>query len=147
MRPDEVFDQLNEHLDETGDLQQSMRRLMQRGMGEDEERVAGLDDLLSQVAREKRRMYEQYQIRSALDEIQEKLQDIVASERKTLQENPDRAEAEKKDEFLQHLPPKLSDAIERLAGYNFENQEAKKDFEEILSQLDKIRRLENYIRR
>ena len=105
IRSDEVFDQLNEHLDETGDLQQSMRRLMQRGMGEEDERVSGLDDLLSRVAREKRRMYEQYQIRSALDEIQEKLQDIVSSERKTLQQQEDRAEAEKKDEFLQHLPP------------------------------------------
>ncbi len=147
VRPDDVFDQLNEHLDETGDLQQSMRRMMQRGMGEDEERVPGLDDLLSQVAREKRRMYEQYQIRSALDEIQEMLQDIVNRERETLKESEDRAEAQQKDEFLQHLPPKLSDAIERLASYSFENAEARKDFEEILSQLDKIRRLENYIRR
>ncbi len=147
MRPDEVFDQLNEHLDETGDLQQSMRRLMQRGMGEDEERIAGLEDLLSQVAREKRRIYEQYQIRSALDEVQQKLQELVASERKTLQQHPDRVQAEKKDEFLQHLPPRLSEAIERLAGYDFENPEAKRDFEEILSQLDRIRRLENYVRR
>ncbi len=146
-RPDEVFDQLNEHLDDTGDLQQSMRRLMQRGMGEEEERVSGLDDLLSRVAREKRRMYEQYQIRSALDEIQERLQDIVANERKTLEQQDDRAEAEKKDQFLQHLPPKLSDAIERLAGYDFENARAGEEFREILSQLDRIRRLENYIRR
>ena len=146
-RPDEVFDRLNEHLDDTGDLQQSMRRLMQRGMGEEDDRVSGLDELLSRVAREKRRMYEQYQIRSALDEIQERLQDIVADERKTLQQQEDRAEAEKKDEFLQRLPPKLSDAIERLAGYGFENPRAEEDFREILSQLEKIRRLENYIRR
>lgn len=146
-RPDEVFDQLNEHLDDTGDLQQSMRRLMQRGMGEEDERVSGLDDLLSRVAREKRRMYEQYQIRSALDEIQERLQDIVANERKTLEQQEDRAEAEKKDQFLQHMPPKLSDAIERLAGYDFENARAGEEFRDILSQLDRIRRLENYIRR
>jgi hypothetical protein len=79
LNPDDVFSQLNDQLDETGDLQQSMRRLMQRGMGEDEDHVSGLDDLLSQLAREKRRIYEQYQIRSALDEIDEKLQNIFST--------------------------------------------------------------------
>jgi len=148
LKPDEVFDQLNDQLDETGDLQQSMRRLMQRGMGEDEEHVSGLDDLLSQLAREKRRMYEQYQIRSALNEMDEKLEDVVSQERNTLQDlKQSRPEAEKKEEFLDQLPGKLSEAIERLASYDFENAEAREKFQELLSQLDKIRRLENYIRR
>ncbi|MFB3108194.1 MAG: hypothetical protein ACE1ZE_02360, partial [Candidatus Binatia bacterium] len=36
-----IFEGLNEHLNNTGDLQQAMRRLIQRGMGEGEERVKG----------------------------------------------------------------------------------------------------------
>ena len=46
---EQIFEGLNEHLNNTGDLQQAMRRLIQRGMGEGEERVSGLDDLLSKL--------------------------------------------------------------------------------------------------
>ena len=48
---DSVFEQLNEYMSDTGDLQQAMRRLMQRGLKQGEKRVAGLEDLLSQIAR------------------------------------------------------------------------------------------------
>lgn len=146
-RGDEVFDQLNEYLDDTGDLQQSMRRLMQRGMGDGEERVSGLDDLLSRLAREKRRMYEQYEIRSALEGLERQLQDLLAKEKQTLEQQAGNAEAGQKQQFLEQLPGKLSEALERLAAYRFENQEASADFQELFSQLDKIRRLEHYIRR
>ncbi len=47
---DSVFDQLNEYMNETGDLQQAMRRLMQKGM-KGEKQTKGIEDLLSQVAR------------------------------------------------------------------------------------------------
>ena len=30
--PDSVFDQLNDYMNDTGDLQQAMRRLMQKGI-------------------------------------------------------------------------------------------------------------------
>lgn len=148
LNPEDVFDQLNDQLDETGDLQQSMRRLMQRGMGEEEDHVSGLDDLLSRLAREKRRIYEQYQIRSALNEMDQKLQDVVSQERQTLEElKQSRPDKQKKEDFLDQLPGKLSEAIEKLAGYDFENSQAREDFQELLNALDKIRRLENYIRR
>jgi len=84
-RPERVFDQLSEYLDDTGDLQQAMRRLVQRGMKNGEEKIAGLDELLSQLAREMRRLYERYQIRSALDQVGEKLQSLLAKERETLE--------------------------------------------------------------
>ena len=114
LNPEDVFDQLSDQMDETGDLQQSMRRLMQRGMGEDDDHVSGLDDLLSQLAREKRRMYEQYEIRSALGEMDQKLQDVVSQERETLQDlKQSKPEANKKEEFLDQLSGKLSEAIEQ----------------------------------
>ncbi len=70
---EDIFGQLSDYLNDTGDLQQAMRRLTQRGLGNGEEKGPGLDELLSQVAREMRRLYERYQIRSALDQIGEKL--------------------------------------------------------------------------
>ena len=65
-----VFDQLNDYMNETGDLQQAMRRLMQKGLKQNEKQTKGLDDLLSQVAREMRKLYDEYRLQSAMDESQ-----------------------------------------------------------------------------
>ncbi|MGH7772569.1 MAG: VWA domain-containing protein [Candidatus Binatia bacterium] len=143
-----VFDQLNDYMNDTGDLQQAMRRLMQRGLKQGDKRVPGLDDLLSQVAREMRRMYERYQIQSALDQVEQKLQSIIDQERRTLESlQEERPDIEGKKEFLNRLPNKSSEAIERLASYAFEDPKAQAEFQELLSRLEQIRRLENCIRR
>ena len=62
LQAESVFDQLNEYLNDSGDLQQAMRRLMQRGLKQEDQKVPGLEDLLSQVTREMRRLYERYQL-------------------------------------------------------------------------------------
>ena len=143
-----VFEQLNDHMNDTGDLQQAMRRLMQRGLKQGEKKVAGLDELLSQVTREMRRLYERYQIQSGLDEVEQKLRSIVEQERQALEGEQDaRPDLEAKKEFLDHLPSKPSEAIEKLASYTFEDPQASSEFQELLSQLEQIRRLENSIRR
>jgi uncharacterized protein with von Willebrand factor type A (vWA) domain len=145
---DSVFEQLNEYMSDTGDLQQAMRRLMQRGLKQGDKRVPGLEDLLSRVAREMRRLYEQYRLQSAQDEVKEELDSIVGAERETLDELAERKpEVEEKKKFLDRLPSKTSEAVERLAGYDFENPDAGAKFQELLSRLDQIRRLENSVRR
>jgi len=143
-----VFDQLNDYMNDTGDLQQAMRRLMQRGLKQEEKQAAGLDDLLSQITREMRRLFERYQIQSAMDQVEQKLQSIVDQERRTLEGmGEERPDLEAKKEFLDHLPDKSSEAIEKLASYSFEDPEASSEFQKLLSQLEQLRRLENSIRR
>src|SRR5512132_1865337 len=83
---DSVFDQLNEYMNDTGDLQQAMRRLMQKGIKQGEKQTKGIDDLLQQIAREMRKMYDEYKLQSAMDEVQEQLESIVDQERRTLEE-------------------------------------------------------------
>src|SRR5919197_2085751 len=83
---DSVFDQLNDYMNETGDLQQAMRRLMQKGIKQDDKQTKGIDDLLSQIAREMRKMYDEYRLQSAMDEVQEQLESVVDQERQTLEE-------------------------------------------------------------
>ncbi len=145
---DSVFQQLNDYMSDTGDLQQAMRRLMQRGLKQGEKRVPGLEDLLSQVAREMRRLYERYRLQSAQDEVKEELESIVDQERETLDElREGKPEIEEKQKFLDRLPSKSSEAIEKLAAYEFENPEAGEKFQELLSRLEQIRRLENSVRR
>ena len=145
---DSVFEQLNDYMSDTGDLQQAMRRMMQRGMKQGEQKVPGLEDLLSQIAREMRKLYERYQIQSALDQVKQDLESIVDQERKTLgQLQQGRPEIEEKKKFLDRLPSKTSEAIEKLASYNFEDPEAGAQFQELLAQLEQLRRLESSIRR
>src|SRR3989304_1680759 len=85
-------------------------------------RVAGLDELLSQVTREMRRLYERYQIQSGLNEVEQRLRSIVEQERQALEGEQDaRPDLEAKKEFLDHLPSKPSEAIEKLASYTFED--------------------------
>src|SRR5215475_13029923 len=80
-----VFDQLNDYMNDTGDLQQAMRRLMQKGVKQGEKQTKGIDDLLSQVAREMRKLYDEYRLQSAMDEVQEQLESIVDQEQQTLE--------------------------------------------------------------
>jgi uncharacterized protein with von Willebrand factor type A (vWA) domain len=72
---DDVFDQLNDNMNDTGDLQQAMRRLMQKGIKQGDKQTKGIDDLLSQVAKEMRKLYDQYRLQSAMDEVQEQLEE------------------------------------------------------------------------
>jgi uncharacterized protein with von Willebrand factor type A (vWA) domain len=145
---DAVFDQLNDYMNDTGDLQQAMRRLMQKGIKKGDKQSKGVDDLLAQVAREMRRLYDENRLQSAMDEIQEQLDSIVEQEQQTLQELDEAGQdMQAKKQFLNDLPGKTSDAIDKLSSYGFENSQAEKEFQQLALQLDQIRKLENWMRR
>ena len=145
---DTVFDQLNEYMNDNGDLQQAMRRLMQKGIKQGEKQTKGIDDLLSQVAREMRKLYDEYRLQSAMDEVQEQLESIVDQERQTLEELDQAGQdTQEKKQFLNNLPGKVSDAVEKLTSYHFENTNAEKEFQQLMMQLEQIRKLENWLRR
>ena len=145
---DSVFDQLNDYMNDTGDLQQAMRRLMQKGIKDGEKQTKGLEDLLSQVAREMRKLYDEYRLQSAMDEVQDQLDSVVDQERQTLEEMDQTGnDVQDKKQFLNDLPGKTSEAIEKLTSYSFENAEAEKDFQQLVMQLEQIRKLENWLRR
>ncbi|HXG53377.1 MAG TPA: VWA domain-containing protein [candidate division Zixibacteria bacterium] len=143
-----VFDQLNDYMNDSGDLQQAMRRLMQKGLKRGEKQTKGLDDLLSQIAREMRKLYDQYRLQSAMDELEERLESVVEEERRALDEMDQAGrETRAKREFLEDLPRKVSEAVEKLAAYEFESSRAEEEFRKLLQDLDKIRKLENWLRR
>lgn len=145
---DQVFEQFNDYLNDTGDIQQALRRLMQRGLKSEEHQMAGLDEILSRIAREIRRLYENYRLRPSLDQVQEQLRSILEREKQALEAGrAERPQLEEKEKFLDRLPERLSDAVQKLASYEFEDPQAGSDFQNLLSQLDQIRRLENYLRR
>jgi uncharacterized protein with von Willebrand factor type A (vWA) domain len=145
---DDVFDQLNENMNDTGDLQQAMRRLMQKGIKQGDKQTKGIDDLLSQVAKEMRKLYDQYRLQSAMDEVQEQLEEVLEQEQQTLEDlDQSGQDVKANQQFLNDLPSKTSEAVEKLTSYSFQNPDAEKQFKQLLAQLDQIRKLENWLRR
>src|SRR5207245_3259266 len=139
---------LNEDYNITGVLQLSMSQQSQKVIKQEEKQSKGIDELLSQVAREMRKLYDEYRLQSAMDEVQEQLESIVDQERQTL-EDLDQAgqDTQDKKQFLNNLPGKVSEAVEKLTSYRFENTNAEKEFQQLMMQLEQIRKLENWLRR
>ena len=141
----QVFEKLSDYLSFTDDLQQAMDWLLRQGMEWEDSRVVGLDELLEQLREEMRKRYREYNLDHALDDVRQKLDDVVDLERSTLEAMGERGH-EKRD-FLARLPRRLSQAIEQLQQYRFEDGEAEREFQRLLEELGNIRDLEEFRRR
>ncbi len=145
---DEVFERLSQFLSTTDDLQQAMEWMMRQGLEQGEEKVKGLDDLVRDLREEMRRRFRDSNLRSALSEPQQKLQNLLHQEKETLEQlRPHKPQVQEKQNFLKRLPPRLSDAVERLSRYEFEDGGAAEQFQELQAELANIRSLENFQRR
>ena len=146
--PDEVFAKLSEYLSYTDDVRQALEWLLRQGADFPSLRVRGLDELLEDVRNRMRERYRDFDLRHALDEMRQKLDELLDLERDTLAERrPGRPELADKEAFLDRLPPGLSDAIRALTEYGFEDAQAAAEFEHLLEELDNIRQLEEFQRR
>ncbi|HXQ24250.1 MAG TPA: VWA domain-containing protein [Candidatus Acidoferrales bacterium] len=148
LNADQVFEKLAEYLSYTDDVQQALEWLMRQGAEWEGVQVMGLDDFLEQVREELRQRYRQFNLRDALDEIRQRLEDLLDLERDTLDgQQATRPDVQAKRDFLDHLPHRLSEALERLKGYDFEDAQARQDFENLLEELENVRGLEEFQRR
>ena len=111
-------------------------------------RVMGLDDFLEQLREAMRERYRQFNLDRALDEIAEQLEELLDLERDTLDAaaatRPAQRQARRSSTSL---PRRLSEAIEQLRDYEFEDDDARAEFEHLLEELDNIRELEEFQRR
>ncbi|MCC6763577.1 MAG: hypothetical protein IT293_02845 [Deltaproteobacteria bacterium] len=146
--PDEIFAKLGEYLSYTDDIRQALDWLLRQGADLSGMRVLGLDELLEQVRKQIRERHRDHDIDHALDEMRRKLDELLDLERDTLAERrPDRPELAAKEAFLADLPPGLSAAITKLIDYAFEDEQAAGEFQNLLEELDNIRRLEDFQRK
>ncbi|HSP98053.1 MAG TPA: VWA domain-containing protein [Candidatus Dormibacteraeota bacterium] len=141
-----VFEKLAEYLSYTDDVQQAWDWLLRHGLDMDGVRVMGLDDFLEQLREAIRERQRQFNLDRALDPIAEKLEELLDLERATLEAQDDDAAAAKRAQ-LEQLPRRLSDAIEQLRNYEFEDEDARSEFEALLEELDTMRALEDFRRR
>src|SRR5271156_2946483 len=152
---DKVFEKLAEYLSYTDDVRQAMDWMTRQGMDFDGSRVAGLEEFLEQLRQEMRQRYREFNLKEALSELERRLQDIVDRERGTLERmsaeqaggRGDEKLADKLDEKLrqlQRIPRRLSEAIRKLESQEFEDPQARADFEDLLKEYENIRDLENF---
>src|SRR5688572_24888264 len=80
--PDELLDLLADDLLDEASLRQALDRLMMRGgMRQDGNRLQGLRDLLDRLRAQRDQQLGQYNLNSFMEDIAQRLDDIVDSER------------------------------------------------------------------
>ena len=161
--PDEdtLIDSLSEDILAHGDVNRALRNLLQRGVsGEQDQRIEGLRDLQERLRQQRQQQLERYNLDSMMDDLKERLQDVVDTERsgidqrleearQELAQAGDQAEhlqapmrlleerASGSKERLDNLPDSPAGAIKELTDYEFMDSEAREKFQELLEMLKK----------
>jgi uncharacterized protein with von Willebrand factor type A (vWA) domain len=147
---DEILDELTDDLLMHGDLQAALRRLMREGMTDkDGNRIEGLREMMDRIRQRKKELEESGDLGGVYSEIADALKDIVDEERHAVENAVRDAEAsgdERRAETardaamernfrLDMMPEDLAGLVRELQSYDFESQEAKERFEEMLEKL------------
>lgn len=83
--PDDLLASITDDLMNFGDLQHALRNLLQRGMRNPlGQRMQGLRDILQQLRQQRRLMLDRYNLSSVFEDIQKRLDEILALENETL---------------------------------------------------------------
>ena len=79
---DSVMDSLADDILAHGDIDSALRNLLQRGMhGEQGQRIEGLRDLMERLRQQRQQQLERYNLDSIIDDLKERLHDVVETER------------------------------------------------------------------
>src|SRR6185436_12815803 len=103
--PDDILNALSDDLMNFGDLQHALRNLLQRGMRNPMgDRTQGLRDLLQQLRQQRRQTLDRFNLSSAFEDIQKRLDEILEKERSTLEERLEDASSPQNDPNEPHEP-------------------------------------------
>ncbi|MFP6824131.1 MAG: hypothetical protein VB915_10015 [Pseudomonadales bacterium] len=146
---DDVLGAIAEDLMEYGDLKWAMRNLLSRGMTmPDGGYIHGLRDMLKQLREQKRERLQQFDLSSVMQDIEQKLAEILSMEQKTIDEWLDqdsetfandvlRKIAERSQETLDELPDDSAGRMKALEKYEFLNPDAQRKYLDLLNELRK----------
>jgi len=145
-----VLAELTDDLLYHGDLNAALRRLLQSGFRDrNQQRIAGIRELLERLRRRRRDELERYDLGGVYDDIAERLREVVATERESLdrlqrdahasgdkrrQEIAESTATQRRTE-LDLLPPDLAGQVRALQNYEWTSPEAEARFQELLDQL------------
>jgi uncharacterized protein with von Willebrand factor type A (vWA) domain len=150
---DEILDALADDVMAEGDVAEALRRLMERGWRTGDPTrgdMAGLQDLMERLQRQREEMLERYKLNDVLGDIRRELEEIVAQERSGVERRLDQASAPEADpalgsmlrdvaarrlDQLDGLPGDLGERIRGLQDYDFLEPPARERFDELVKKL------------
>jgi len=109
----------------------ALSRLIRQGM---RGRFSGLDALRARLRQARRREQERLNLEGPLQEVRERLDEILEDERRALSFKAE-DDARLREQFLDSLPPDPAGAIRELKDYRFVDPETQRKFDQLLEWL------------
>ena len=161
---DQLMDLLSEDILNHGDVMQALRDMLRQGLQDrDGQQMPGLRELMEQLKNQRRQQMQQHNMDSVVDDLKERLEEIVQTERDGIkrrldeareqveaqadsQDGEDRAQMEGLLDLLQKradnnrgklddLPESPAGQIKELLEYDFIDPEAQQKFQDLLDAL------------
>ena len=157
---DQLMDILSDDIIKNGDVMQALRDLMRKGMQDrDGQQMPGLRELMEQLKNQRRQQLQQNNMDSVVDDLKERMDEIVQLEREGIKRRVDEASAqveaddsedkpqqenlldllkqraEHNQEKLDSLPEGLAGQLKELMEYDFMDPEAQEKFQALLDAL------------
>ena len=162
LHEDELLESLSDDILAHGDIDRALRSLFQRGTtGEGrQERIEGLRDLLDRLRQQRKEQLERHKLDSLMDDIKERLEDVVETERSGIDTRIQEARqklaeageqagdlmpsmrvledrASRNRDALDELPESVPGAVKALQDYDFLDPEARRKYQDLMDLLDR----------
>jgi uncharacterized protein with von Willebrand factor type A (vWA) domain len=127
----DLLEEMSEELLGGESVDRALSRMIRRGV---RGRFSGLDALRSRLRQQRRQEQESLNLEGPLREVQERLEEILETERRTLSFRAE-DDARLREQFLESLPPDPAGQIKELRDYRFADLEAQQKFDELMEWL------------
>jgi uncharacterized protein with von Willebrand factor type A (vWA) domain len=149
---DSLLEEMTDDLLYHGDLNAALRRMLQQGFQDRDGRdVQGMREMLERLRERRREQLDRYDLGGVYEEIAERLDDIVDQEREGIDRRLDDARqsgdkrreelleelAQQRRAQLDQLPPDLAGRVSELQQYDWMDDGARQEFEELMEELKK----------
>ena len=160
---DELMDRLSREIMQDGNLSSILWRMQQYGFNDRQgRRLPGLQEMLQKLRRAKQKQLDKYNLGSVMDDISKKLDEILQTERQGIQKKLDEAKgkaeqgtsglspeigqkllknmqdmASRNQSRLDNLPQDVGGKIKELMNYDFMDENAREQFQELMEMLKK----------
>ena len=168
---DELLEELERNLMAYGDLSYALWKMQREGITSRQGlRLPSMQELLQRLRQRRQSQLDKYKLSSVMNEIRQKLDNILKTEREGIQRRLEEARQEAKEDTgelslemqqkllnivenraaqnlqkLDNLPPDIGGQIKELTQYDFMDEEARRQFQELMDML-KQHALESYAR-
>jgi uncharacterized protein with von Willebrand factor type A (vWA) domain len=157
---DDILAELERNLMNHGDLSQALHMMQRNGIRSGDRRMPGIQELLQRLRQQRQQNLDKFNLGSMMDDIREKLEQVLKSEREGIQKKIDEAQKKAKDpaspispemqqkmlkrmqdmasqnlQKLESLPPDMGSQIKELSKYDFMDDSARQQFQELMDML------------